>query len=63
MTMGDMMDTLVQPRHAKLGLAGRAANWPLAAYALAEIREVFAGITKAMPRFRGLPDRPACPLR
>jgi hypothetical protein len=55
MTMGDMMDTLVQPRHAKLGLAGQAANWPLAAYALAEIREAFAGITKAKPRFRGLP--------
>jgi hypothetical protein len=31
MTMGDMMNTLVEPRHAKLGLAGRAENWPLAA--------------------------------
>jgi hypothetical protein len=55
LSMGDMMDTLVQPRHAKLGLAGRAANWPLAAYALVEIRQVFAGIKKAQPRFRGLP--------
>jgi len=55
MTMGDMMNTLVQPRHAKLGLAGRAENWPLAAYALVEIRQVFAGIIKAQPRFRGLP--------
>jgi len=55
MTMGDMMNTLVQPRHAKLGLAGRAANWPLAAYALIEIRQAFAGITKAQPKFRGLP--------
>jgi len=55
MTMGDMMNTLVQPRHAKLGLAGHAENWPLAAYALVEIRQVFAGITKAQPRFRGLP--------
>ena len=51
MTMGDMMNTLVQPRHAKLGLAGRAENWPLAAYALVEIRQVFAGIKKAQPRF------------
>ena len=53
--MGDMMDTLVQPRHAKLGLAGRAENWALAGYALVEIRQAFAGITKAQPRFRGLP--------
>lgn len=55
MTMGDLMNTFVQPRHAKLGLAGRAENWPLAAYALVEIRQVFAGIKKAQPRFRGLP--------
>jgi len=55
MTMGDMMNTLVQPRHAKLGLAGRAENWPLAGYATVEIRQAFAGIVKAQPRFRGLP--------
>jgi hypothetical protein len=55
LTMGDMMNTLVQPRHAKLGLAGRAQNWALAGYALVEIRQAFAGITKAQPRFGGLP--------
>ncbi len=55
LSMGDMMNTLVQPRHAKLGLAGQAENWPLAAYALVEIRQAFAGIKKAQPRFRGLP--------
>jgi hypothetical protein len=55
MTMGDMMDTLVEPRHAKLGLAGQAGNWALAGYAIVEIRQVFAGIVKAQPRFRGLP--------
>jgi hypothetical protein len=55
LTMGDMMNTLIQPRHAKLGLAGRAGNWPLAAYALIEIRQAFAGIKKAQPKFRGLP--------
>jgi hypothetical protein len=53
--MGDMMNTLVQPRHAKLGLAGRAENWALASYALTEIRQAFAGIAKAVPKFRGLP--------
>lgn len=55
MTLGDTMNTLVQPRHAKLGLAGRAQNWPLAEYALVEIRQAFAGIVKAQPKFRGLP--------
>jgi hypothetical protein len=55
LTMGDMMNTLVQPRHLKLGLAGKAENWPLAGYALVEIRQAFAGIAKAQPRFRGMP--------
>jgi hypothetical protein len=55
MTFGDMMNTLIQPRHAKLGLAGRAQNWALAEYALIEIRQSFAGIIKAQPHFRGLP--------
>jgi hypothetical protein len=55
MTMGDLMNTLVQPRHAKLGLAGQAGNWPLAGYALVEIRQAFTGIAKAIPKFRGYP--------
>jgi hypothetical protein len=55
MTLGDMMNTLIQPRHAKLGLAGRAQNWPLAEYALVEIRRAFAAIVKVQPRFQGLP--------
>jgi hypothetical protein len=55
MTMGDLMNTLVQPRHAKLGLAGQAHNWPLAGYALVELRQAFAGIAKAIPKFRGYP--------
>jgi hypothetical protein len=55
MTMGDMMNTLVQPRHLKLGIAGYAGNWPLAEYALVEIRQAFAGIVKAQPKFHGYP--------
>ncbi|HMG77160.1 MAG TPA: hypothetical protein VK591_00650 [Xanthobacteraceae bacterium] len=55
MGMGDLMNTLIQPRHAKLGLAGRAENWPLANYALSELRQGFAGIVKAVPKFRGMP--------
>jgi hypothetical protein len=55
MGMGDLMNTLIQPRHAKLGLAGKAENWPLANYALSELRQAFAGIAKAVPKFRGMP--------
>jgi len=55
MTMGDMMNTFVQPRHAKLGLAGQAGNWPLANYALAELRQGLDRIAKAQPKFRGMP--------
>ena len=55
LTMGDMMNTLIQPRHAKLGLAGKAENWPLANYALAELRQSLAGIAKAQPKFKGMP--------
>jgi hypothetical protein len=55
MGMGDLMNTLIQPRHAKLGLAGRAENWALANYALSEVRQAFAGIVKAVPKFHGMP--------
>jgi len=55
MTMGDMMNTLIQPRHAKLGLAVQAGNWPLANYALVELRQAFVAIAKAQPKFRGMP--------
>jgi hypothetical protein len=55
MGMGDLMNTLIQPRHAKLGLAGRAENWAVASYALSELRQVFERIGKAVPKFRGMP--------
>jgi CubicO group peptidase (beta-lactamase class C family) len=55
MSMGDLMNTLIQPRHTKLGLAGRAENWALANYALSELRQVFERIGKAVPKFRGMP--------
>jgi hypothetical protein len=53
--MGDMMHILIQPRHAKLGLAGKAENWPLAGYALKELQQGFGSISKAIPRWKGLP--------
>jgi hypothetical protein len=55
MSMGDLMNTLVQPRHLKLGLAGQAQNWPLAKYALEQLRAAFANIVSAKPKFAGMP--------
>ena len=55
MTMGDLMNTLVQPRHLKLGLAGQAQNWPLAKYALEQLRAALANIASAKPKFAGFP--------
>jgi hypothetical protein len=48
LTMGDMMTTLVQPRHLKLGIAGRAGNWPLADYEIGELNEGFEDVTKLL---------------
>jgi hypothetical protein len=53
--MSALMSMLIQPRHAKLGLAGKAGNWPLAGYALKELKQGFAVISKAVPRWKGLP--------
>jgi hypothetical protein len=52
--VGDFMNMMIQPRHAKLGLAGEAKNWPLAAYALKELGESFQRVSKGRPKFRNL---------
>jgi hypothetical protein len=53
--MAAMMSMIIQPRHAKLGLAGKAENWPLAAYALKELKQGFVITARAVPRWKGLP--------
>jgi hypothetical protein len=53
--MGALMSMFIQPRHAKLGLAGREANWPLTAYELKELQRSLAQISAAIPRWKGLP--------
>src|SRR5215470_79160 len=50
--VGDLMHLLVQPRHAKLGLAARERNWDLAAYALKELDQAFATVAKVQPKWR-----------
>jgi hypothetical protein len=53
--MAALMSMLIQPRHAKLGLAGKEENWPLASYALKELRQGFVVSARAVPRWKGLP--------
>jgi hypothetical protein len=45
--MAALMSMLIQPRHAKLGLAGKAQNW--------ELRQGVVVVSKAVPRWKGLP--------
>jgi hypothetical protein len=49
------MNMLMQPRHEKLGLAGKAENWALAGYAFGELKQSVAVIGRAVPRWKGLP--------
>ncbi len=50
--IGDMMNILVQPRHAKLGLAARERNWDLAAYALKELDQALQTVAKVQPKYK-----------
>ncbi len=50
-----LMNMLIQPRHAKLGLAGKAENWILAGYEFNELKQGFAVIGREVPRYKGLP--------
>ena len=53
--LGALMSMIIQPRHAKLGLAGQAENWPFATYMFKELKQGFAVVAKAVPRWKGLP--------
>jgi len=47
--LGDLMTAFVQPRHIKLGLAGRARNWEYAAYEQNELKEAFEDVSEQVP--------------
>src|SRR5215204_302498 len=44
-----------QIRHAKLWLAGNAANWELAEYEIDELKEVLEKAAKHVPDYKGMP--------
>ena len=52
-SMGDLMTMAVQPRHTKLGIAGKARNWPYAAYEASELKNAFGRIARTIPTFNG----------
>jgi hypothetical protein len=52
--LGEIM-TLTQMRHVKLWLAGKAGNWPLAAYELDELEEGFADAARLHPTHKSAP--------
>lgn len=48
-SMGDLMTMAVQPRHIKVGVAGRNKNWAYATYEISELRNAFARIARTIP--------------
>jgi hypothetical protein len=50
-----LMIMLIQPRHAKIALAGKAENWALAGYEFKQLQQAFQVIPRAVPRYKGLP--------
>jgi DNA repair ATPase RecN len=52
--MGDLMTMTAQPRHIKLGLAGKQENWIYAKYELSELRNAFGRIARAIPKYQSI---------
>jgi hypothetical protein len=46
------MTMAVQPRHLKLGIAGKERNWAYAKYELSELRNAFARVARTIPVYR-----------
>ena len=53
--VGDLMTMTIQPRHTKIAIAGREANWPLAKYELHQLQEALDRVVQNWPRWKGLP--------
>lgn len=52
--LGDLMTMSVQPRHLKLGLAGKERNWAYADYASHELEEALEGVAEQVPKWKDL---------
>ena len=52
--LGDHMTVLIQPRHLKVGLAGRERNWDYLKHGIHELEEALEHAGKAVPKWRDL---------
>lgn len=50
----DLMTMLVQPRHAKLWLAGQQRNWQLAGFQLNELGAALRRVGQTIPKYRNI---------
>ena len=50
---GDLMTMSVQPKHAKLGLAGAARNWAYAGYEVDELKNALNRVARTTPTSKG----------
>jgi hypothetical protein len=57
-SLADLMTMAVQPRHIKLGVAGKARNWDYVAYEARELRSAFNRVGRTVPLFnkQSMPD-------
>jgi hypothetical protein len=57
-SLADLMTMAVQPRHIKLGVAGKARNWDYVAYEARELRSAFNRVGRTVPIFnkQSMPD-------
>ncbi len=51
----DLMVGSIQPRHIKLGLAGKAKNWAYVSYELHELQESFDRVAQNFPQSQSMP--------
>lgn len=57
-SFADLMTMAVQPRHIKLGIAGKARNWEYSTYEARELRNAFNRVARTIPTFnkQSMPD-------
>jgi hypothetical protein len=50
-SLGDLMTMAVQPRHTKVGLAGKTRDWAYLTYESSELRNAFNRIARTIPTY------------
>lgn len=50
-SLADLMTLAVQPRHTKIGIAGKARNWRYLSYEVDELKNAFARVARTVPTY------------